>query len=77
MKHLPYLSPRDRVFQQRQMREPREVPQHVEIREFGKIVRRQDERRQVRQRVGERGLDAVNPVSGQQQRAQARGEGEV
>lgn len=51
------------------MRESREPPQRVQVRELGEVVGRQDQGGQVGQRVGERGLDAVDPVPRQEERA--------
>lgn len=73
----PYLSPRDRVLQQRQMRQFRQQPQRLQVGEFGETVGREHEGGEIGRRGRERGLDAVDAVAREQEGVQARGEREV
>lgn len=59
------------------MCEPREIPQRVQIGEFGQIVGRQDQGCQVGQRGREGGLYAVDAVAREEEGPEARGEGKV
>ena len=59
------------------MRQLRERAQRIQIRQLGEVVRRQDQGGEVRDRLGQRGLDARDAVAGEQEGAQARREREV
>ena len=59
------------------MRQPREMPQRVQIGELGEVVGGQGQGGQVGEGGRERGLDAVESVAGEEEDAEARGEGEV
>lgn len=59
------------------MRKLSETAQRIQIRQLGEVVGRQDQRREVRDRLGERGLDARDAVAGEQEGAQALREREV
>ena len=59
------------------MREFRKVPQNVQIRQLGKVVLCKYEGGEVRCRVRERGLYAVDAIAGKEEGVQARGKGEV
>jgi len=72
-----YLSSRNRVLQQHEVRKLSESAQQIQIRQLGEVVGRQDQRREIRDRLGERGLDARDAVAGEQEGAQARREREV
>lgn len=43
-----HLLLRNRILQQNQMRQPRQIPQRIQIRQFSEVVRRQYQRRQIR-----------------------------
>lgn len=59
------------------MRQPGAVPQCIQICQFDKVVRGQDQGFQIRDRVYERRLDAINPITRQEQGMQSRGQREV
>lgn len=59
------------------MRELRQVPERLEIRQFTDIVGREDEGRQVRDRGCDGGMDVGDAVAREEQRSEAGGEGEV
>ena len=74
---FPYLSPRNRVLQQRQMRQFREMPQGIEIGEFGEVVGREDEGGEIGYRSREGGLDTIDSVAREEEGAQAGRKREV
>ena len=49
------------------MRQPRKMPQRVQIRKFGKIVLRQDEAGKIRYRGRKRGLYARDAIAGEEE----------
>ena len=59
------------------MRKLREVPQRIQIRQLGQIILRQDQAREVRDRVRDRGLDACDTIPREEERVQPWGQGEV
>lgn len=59
------------------MRQRLQRPQRIQIRQLRKIIRRQHQRRQARDRVRDAGLDARDAVARQQQRVQAFRQREV
>ena len=59
------------------MRQHRKLAQDIQIRQFGKIIRRQDQIPQSRDRSRQAGLDDGDSVAGEQEGADARREGEV
>ena len=59
------------------MRQLREGAQGIQIGQLGEVIRREDEGGEVGDRLGERGLNARDPIAGEQEGAQARREREV
>lgn len=59
------------------MRQPLKFPQRIQVRQFRDIIPRQHERLQVRDVICERRLDDGDPIAGEQQRRQPRGQREV
>ena len=59
------------------MRQFREPPQRIQIRQLAQLVLRQDEGVQVRDGLGQRRLDAGDAVARAEQRLQARAQREV
>ena len=53
------------------------MPQHVQIGEFGEVVGCEDQGCEVRDGGREGGLDGGDSVAGEEEGAEARGEGEV
>ena len=54
-----------------------EIPQYVQIGQFGKVVGGQHQNLEVGNCVGKGGLDAVDSVAGEEEGLQSRGEREV
>lgn len=76
--YLPtHLLLRNRVLGQYEVRQPRELAQHLQIRQLGQAVRREHQVRQVGDRSRERRLDARDTVPRQQKGRYPGRQGEV
>lgn len=76
-KKKPHLFPSNGVIQQAQMGQLRQKSQRIQIRQLDKIIRSQHERFQIRNVICNRRLDAVHPISCQQEGLEPRRQGEV
>lgn len=59
------------------MRQLRQLPQRIQVRQLRHVIRRQDKARQVRYRRCQVRMDVADPVAREHQGAEAREEGEI
>lgn len=77
LKAITNLLLRHRVVHQHQVRQLLETLERIQVRQLAQVVRRQLQVRQVRYRIGQRGLYADDTVPGEEQRPYAGRQWEV